>query len=1006
MSKILNNTHIIGSGTGDVFTIDTTAISGIMSIKSTGKLWVGFTTTPIAFTNSIAHFAVDAPYNGTGGSLGGLVVSSLTNVNKAVTIQWDTTNDEGMITANNTGVGVKDLRIQPFGGSNVALGDSFTANSKLDVYGEIQSRNMGVNRAALKATSFDTGGKSWEFVSFGSSYALGSGFFAIQHTGGSNPILTISPTGNMFLGTSITAATAKFHISGSGNTSASYTLKGRSNSNSILFDVRDDGKIMAGYHSYYSELSYKHVFHNGSFSNGFLAVSDSGIPLSSQAFSSNTAIFGTTQNNAGGGIGVYGDGLTGVRGDGNGSGGAGVYANGGNAADALVAEATSGIAGKFFTSGAYAIIVPTNGGRIGFGTSAPDASAKLDISSSTSGLLPPRMNSTQRDAISSPASGLTIYNTTTSALEFYNGTIWSLLGTRTGNILYVSTVGSDTDATRAGHLGDMTKPFLTLEAAKTAAVSGDLIHVFAGTFTVTTTATAGLAKDGVNYYLEPGCIINKATAGDMFHTIGFTIGFNVYGYADFNMTSVSGQLLHTGDNSTYTPFDMTFQARDVSNTNDECFQLNAYDGSLKKSVSLTFRNAISTASATVELHYGMYNINANSIKSTASVTIYQNGSNDQTILNCATVTSTVNTAIYGGFAFAIFNVARCVGLTYGYAIAGSSSAITLNGYTNGILLFSSSSSVVNLNGICDLLRVETNHFFNGGFVGIMEILSGFVTTTLMSTTIPNQTAHGTFSGGISNITIGGVYNYYFSSTGGKLTINSPNGTRSVVTSSTINGGDVTLNGDFVYTVSNSGDYPYNFFAGRLKMTGLFNGVIGDTTKLTNIVKWTGGDLIIDRATFITQDADITPILSLTANQTLRVYSGGMTTNRTENGGTLSAKAQKQKHTVTASADTTILLNDGSGGDETFTALVSGFPTKSALAAQLVSLINASGTLDITATQDTPGTDEYFYIESDFAGVPFTVPTQINLTAITSRLNSYAMTNIITGSVIIEDANVI
>ncbi len=64
------------------------------------------------------------------------------------------------------------------------------------------------------------------------------------------------------------------------------------------------------------------------------------------------------------------------------------------------------------------------GGNVGIGTAAQDASAKLDVTSTTGGFLPPRMNSTQRDAIITPSEGLIIYNTTSKALEFYNGTSW------------------------------------------------------------------------------------------------------------------------------------------------------------------------------------------------------------------------------------------------------------------------------------------------------------------------------------------------------------------------------------------------------------------------------------------------------------------------------------------------------------------------------------------------------------------------------------------------------
>jgi hypothetical protein len=62
--------------------------------------------------------------------------------------------------------------------------------------------------------------------------------------------------------------------------------------------------------------------------------------------------------------------------------------------------------------------------QVGIGTASPATSAQLDVSSTTKGFLPPRMTTTQRNAISSPATGLTIYNTTSNSFEVYNGTNW------------------------------------------------------------------------------------------------------------------------------------------------------------------------------------------------------------------------------------------------------------------------------------------------------------------------------------------------------------------------------------------------------------------------------------------------------------------------------------------------------------------------------------------------------------------------------------------------------
>ncbi len=63
-------------------------------------------------------------------------------------------------------------------------------------------------------------------------------------------------------------------------------------------------------------------------------------------------------------------------------------------------------------------------GNVGVGTSNPNSSAILDVSSTTKGLLPPCMTSAQRDAIASPTAGLFIYNTTINCMQWYTGTSW------------------------------------------------------------------------------------------------------------------------------------------------------------------------------------------------------------------------------------------------------------------------------------------------------------------------------------------------------------------------------------------------------------------------------------------------------------------------------------------------------------------------------------------------------------------------------------------------------
>jgi len=64
-------------------------------------------------------------------------------------------------------------------------------------------------------------------------------------------------------------------------------------------------------------------------------------------------------------------------------------------------------------------------GSTGIGTATPDASALLEVKSTTKGMLTPRMTKAQRDAIASPATGLLIFqNNNTPGFYFFDGSVW------------------------------------------------------------------------------------------------------------------------------------------------------------------------------------------------------------------------------------------------------------------------------------------------------------------------------------------------------------------------------------------------------------------------------------------------------------------------------------------------------------------------------------------------------------------------------------------------------
>jgi uncharacterized protein (TIGR02145 family) len=85
--------------------------------------------------------------------------------------------------------------------------------------------------------------------------------------------------------------------------------------------------------------------------------------------------------------------------------------------------------------------------QVGIGTTTPDASAALDITSTTKGLLTPRMTQTQRNAISSPSTGLIVWCTNcgnSGELQVYNGTTWTNMigGTASAVVLPTSQVSN------------------------------------------------------------------------------------------------------------------------------------------------------------------------------------------------------------------------------------------------------------------------------------------------------------------------------------------------------------------------------------------------------------------------------------------------------------------------------------------------------------------------------------------------------------------------------------
>jgi hypothetical protein len=86
---------------------------------------------------------------------------------------------------------------------------------------------------------------------------------------------------------------------------------------------------------------------------------------------------------------------------------------------------TSGGAPFLLKASSAALTLSNGGVRIASAYGTTNASAQLEVVSTTKGFLPPVMTTTQKNAIASPATGLVLYDSTTNKLQCYNGSTWN-----------------------------------------------------------------------------------------------------------------------------------------------------------------------------------------------------------------------------------------------------------------------------------------------------------------------------------------------------------------------------------------------------------------------------------------------------------------------------------------------------------------------------------------------------------------------------------------------------
>jgi hypothetical protein len=184
----------------------------------------------------------------------------------------------------------------------------------------------------------------------------------------SSSIMNLSNAGNLGLG-GVPIPTARLQIKGSGSTSATTSLLVQNSAGNAALQVDDDRGITLA----------------GSPASGF--------------------VINATGTNAAARFGACAIGTWGV---------GGIFSLG----------STNSTATRIATNNIAALYLDTNQ-SVNVGVVAAVASAQLQVDSTTKGFLPPRMTTTQKNAIATPASGLVLYDSTTNKLQCYNGSTWN-----------------------------------------------------------------------------------------------------------------------------------------------------------------------------------------------------------------------------------------------------------------------------------------------------------------------------------------------------------------------------------------------------------------------------------------------------------------------------------------------------------------------------------------------------------------------------------------------------
>ena len=272
----------------------------------------------------------------------------------------------------------------------------------------------------------------------------------------------------------------------------------------------------------------------------------------------------------------------------------------------------------------------------------------------------------------------------------------------TGNLLYVDDVNGN-DGTAVS--GDLNKPFQTLFAAQIAAVAGDTIVVYPGSYT-----SNPLGKRGVNWYFMPEAVVNFTTTGWTVPLDTIPQSFSVYGEGEFNAVANAFSFSFIGEYS--------IACKSMTGASSFCSSsvvVNVSCETMSFSSGMAFNGGVSTINCPSIAPGTTTGISIGN----AEVTINGN------VTGAATSSSLIQTTSSGARLRMNGKVTATSGSTGAVGIAGGSNIMTgdivHNGTGSGVIHVSGNVTILNSQITTSGAGVPISKFVAGGVIRLRDV---------------------------------------------------------------------------------------------------------------------------------------------------------------------------------------------------------------------------------------------------------------------------------------------